>query len=169
MRNGNEFRNNAVNRCGVVVDRDPKKMRVKVRFEDEDDTVMQWIDVVSKSSTGVSAFMMPGKDDEVWCAMDAKGEAGCIIGSRYNSKDAASGDANEKIVVTFPGGSFVLDTAAGVLELNLSAALKVKATNIILDAEIDLGGEGGKELHRKGDADSDGDVAVGSASRVRAV
>ncbi len=48
-------------------------------------------------------------------------------------------------------------------------AVRIVAAKIVLDGEVHLGGEGGQLLHRKGDADSDGDVAVGSASRVYAV
>ena len=45
----------------------------------------------------------------------------------------------------------------------------IKAGKIVLDGEVHLGGEGGQLLHRKGDVDSDGDTAVGSATRVYAV
>lgn len=48
-------------------------------------------------------------------------------------------------------------------------AVTMTAAKIVLNGEVHLGGEGGQLLHRKGDADSDGDVAVGSASRVYAV
>lgn len=44
-----------------------------------------------------------------------------------------------------------------------------EAPNVLLKGDIDLGDEGGQLLHRKGDVDSDGDTAVGSASKVRAV
>lgn len=47
--------------------------------------------------------------------------------------------------------------------------VRIKSGRIILDGEVHLGGEGGQLLHRKGDLDSDGDVATGSASRVYAV
>lgn len=168
-RNNSEYGQNSTNRRGIVVDRDPKRMKVKVQFEDEDGVVSTWIDVLSKSSTGVKAFQMPGKDDEVWCAMDAKGEAGCIIGSRYNAKEPPPSDSNDALVLQFPGGSVTLDTAGGGMTISLSGALKVTAAQVILDALVDLGGEGGQLLHRKGDEDSAGDTAVGSASRVRAV
>jgi phage baseplate assembly protein V len=47
---------------------------------------------------------------------------------------------------------------------------RVKAKKIILEAdEVHLGGEGGKLLHRKGDQDSAGHAAVGSATKVFAV
>ncbi|MCO5153379.1 MULTISPECIES: phage baseplate assembly protein V [unclassified Shinella] len=45
----------------------------------------------------------------------------------------------------------------------------ITASKIVLDGEVHLGGEGGKLLHRKGDLDSDGDAAEGSATRVYAV
>lgn len=112
-RSDSEYGQNPTTRRGIVVDRDPKTMRVKVQFEDEDELVTQWIDVLSKSSTGVSLFQMPGANDEVWCAMDAKGESGCVIGSRYNAKDAPSGDTNEQVVITFAGGFVRLDTGTG--------------------------------------------------------
>lgn len=47
----------------------------------------------------------------------------------------------------------------------------VKASaKIVLEApEVHLGAEGGQLVHRKGDVDSDGDAAVGSATKVYAV
>lgn len=135
MRASDEYRQNAGVRRGVVVDRDPKKMRVKVQFSDEDDLVTQWIDVVSKSSTGVSVFQMPGKDDEVWCAMDAKGEGGCLIGSRYNAKDAPPADSNDTVAVVFPGGSFKVDTAGGGVTLTLTGAFRITAGSVQIDAD----------------------------------
>lgn len=127
MRGNDEYGQNAGIRRGVVVDRDPKKMRVKVQFQDEDEVVTQWIDAVSKSSTGVSAFQMPGKDDEIWCAMDAKGEGGCLIGSRYNGKDAPPSDSNDVVRVTWGGGFFELNTASGNVQLKCGGAVSVEA------------------------------------------
>jgi phage baseplate assembly protein gpV len=169
VRNGEEYRQNQQIRRGIVIDRDPKKMKAKVQFEDEDDVVTQWIDAGANSSTGVSFFHMPGMGDEVWCAMDAKGEAGCIISSKYNAKDKPPADSNDIVALKWGGGIFTLDTASGAITLETPGVIRFKASQIILDGEIDLGGEGGQLLHRKGDTDSDGDAAVGSASRVRAV
>jgi len=126
-RNDSEYGQNQTTRRGIVVDRDPKAMRVKVQFEDEDELVTQWIDVLAKSSTGVSAFQMPGEKDEVWCAMDAKGESGCIIGSRYNAKDAPSGDANDQVVITFPGGYVRLETGSGNLDIKTPGNVNLEA------------------------------------------
>lgn len=45
----------------------------------------------------------------------------------------------------------------------------LEAPEIVLKGNVHLGDEGGALVHRKGDVDSDGDAAVGSASKVYAV
>lgn len=47
--------------------------------------------------------------------------------------------------------------------------IRIRGSKIILEGEIHLGGEGGKEVHRRGDRDSDGDVAAEGSIRVFAV
>lgn len=47
--------------------------------------------------------------------------------------------------------------------------IRLTAGKIVLDGEVHLGGEGGAQVHRIGDTDSDGDVATTGASRVFAL
>ena len=47
--------------------------------------------------------------------------------------------------------------------------LLVSGPVVVLDALVHLGGEGGKQVHRKDDKDSDGDLAVEHATRVFAI
>lgn len=61
-----------------------------------------------------------------------------------------------------------LKAGDSIIEIS-GSGITLKASKIVLDGEVHLGGEGGQLLHRKGDADSAGDTAVGSASRVYAV
>lgn len=61
-----------------------------------------------------------------------------------------------------------LKTGDSIIEVS-GGGITLKASKIVLDGEVHLGGEGGALLHRKGDADSDGDTAVGSATKVYAV
>lgn len=168
-RSRGEYRNNAGLKRGVVVDRDPKKMRAKVRFEDEDDSVSFWVDVVAKAAGGSKLFIMPEVDDEVWCALDQKGEDGCIIGSKYNEKDAPPFEGNDDVGFVFPGGSIHLDRASGAMVIQSAGTVRITATSIVLEGDVHLGGEGGQLVHRKGDRDSSGDLADESATRVFAV
>lgn len=102
-------------------------MRVKVRFQDEDDTVSYWMDVLGGSSNGNSFFSMPGKEDEVWCAVDAKGETGCVLGSRYNDKEAPPHQSNEDIAIKFPGGFVHINTGSGAISVQTSGAVSFTA------------------------------------------
>lgn len=136
MRAGNEYQANSTNKRGIVTDRDPKKMRVKVTFEDEDDTVSAWVDVLSKSSGATKMFMMPNVNDEVWCAMDAKGEDGCVMGSKYNDKDTPPSDNNDHITLTGPFGTLHIDGSN--MSADIAGNIKLKAGGDVL---IEAGGQ----------------------------
>jgi phage baseplate assembly protein V len=169
MRASDDYQKNPVVKRGIVVDRDPKKMRIKVRFQDEDDTVSHWIDVLSGPSGRTRSFMMPELDDEVWCGLDPKGEDGCLLGSKYNDRDKPPFDGNDDIGLIFPGGSIHVDRASGAITIRSSGTVRITASKIVLDGEVHLGGDGGQLVHRKGDLDSGGDTATGSAAKVFAV
>lgn len=139
-RSKGEYGQNAQHKRGIVVDRDPKVMRVKVRFEDEDDTVSLWLDVLAKASGSSKSFMMPEIDDEVWCALDQKGEDGCIIGSKYNDKDATPFDGNDDVGFVFPGGSIHIDRAGGSVTVKSSGVVTIEAGRIILRGPVAIEG-----------------------------
>lgn len=135
MRAQAEYDGNQTNKRGLVVERDPKKHRVKVQFVDEDETVTHWIDVVAKSATGTSFFTMPGQGDEVWCAMDAKGEDGCLIGAKYNDKDGAPYEGNEDVGMKGAWGSVHVNTDTGDVSVETSGAVAVTIVgDVIIDA-----------------------------------
>jgi phage baseplate assembly protein V len=68
------------------------------------------------------------------------------------------------------GDEHVLTKIGGTSIVAKDGRVHIKADKIVLEGNVYLGGENGAKLvHRKGDADSDGDVAVGSASKVFAV
>lgn len=61
------------------------------------------------------------------------------------------------------------DRKQGEMAIAHDGPVRIRGSKIILEGEIHLGGEGGELVHRKGDQDTDGDIAVGSASRVFAL
>lgn len=130
MRADNEQTANSTNKRGIIVDRDPAKMRIKVRFDDEDGMVSAWIDVVAKSTKTTQTFMMPDIGEEVWCAMDAKGEDGCLIGSKYNDTTTPPHSSNEDIGLVWADGYFHLNTGTGALTLVTSGPVKIIAASI---------------------------------------
>lgn len=175
-RASDEYRDNQVGKRGVVVDRDPAKARVKVRFEDEDDVQSFWVDVLARSSKGSKSYIMPELDDEVWCLIDAKGEDGCVVGSKYNAKDSPPWGRNDDVGYAWAGGSIHIDRASGAVTIETGGQVRIKGgqiviegDKIVLDGVVHLGGEGGPAVHRIGDVDSDGDFASSGASKVFAL
>lgn len=134
MRHQAEFGNNNTNKRGVVVERDPKKQRVKVRFQDEDETDTAWVDILSMGSSTNKSFNMPDEGDEVWCAMDAKGEDGCVMGSKFNDKDTPANDTNDDMSVSGPWGSVHVNKASGAVTVNTSGMVKIVASSIELES-----------------------------------
>lgn len=136
-RSSGEYGQNNTNKRGIVVDRDPKKMRVKVKFSDEDETVTTWVDVLAASAGTVKTFMMPNEGDEVWCSMDAKGEDGCVMGSKYNDQDTPPTDDVTHGMMTGPFGTVRTDGTNIFIE---------GATNVVIKAAADLVLEAGGEI-----------------------
>lgn len=131
---GREFEANRTNKRGLVVDRDPAGQRIRVQFQDEDGVVSNWIDVLSSSGGSTKTYMMPDMGDEVWCAMDAKGEDGCMLGVKYNARNTPPFASNDDIGLVWPGGSVSINKASGAVTINSSGPVKITASAIILES-----------------------------------
>lgn len=114
----------------IVTEIDGKKMRVRAKVMDEDDTQTYWLDITAKSSSSNKSYDMPDMNDEIWAIVDPKGEEGVVIGSRYNDKDAAPTENSGELVYNGPWGSMVLDKTTGNLDITLNGNLNITAANI---------------------------------------
>ena len=76
--------------------------------------------------------MMPDMDDEVWCALDAKGEDGCLMGVKYNTKNAPPYASNDDIGLVWAGGSVHVNKGSGAVTINTSGTVKIVAASIEL-------------------------------------
>jgi phage baseplate assembly protein gpV len=70
--------------------------------------------------------------------------------------------------ITYRNNSVLLECGGSKIHMTPDG-ITLTAVKIVTDGETHLGGDGGKLLHRKGDTDSAGHAAVGSASKVYAV
>lgn len=129
-----EHEANQTNKRGIVVERDPARQKIRVQFDDEDGVVSHWIDVLSSSGGSTKTSMMPDMDDEVWCALDAKGEDGCLMGVKYNTKNAPPYASNDDIGLVWSGGSVHVNKASGAVTINTSGTVKIVAANIELES-----------------------------------
>ncbi len=119
-----------------------------------------WISARTLGAGNVKVDVVHAVGDQV----DVVSESGDLADARIDFgtySNANPRENGEDVPLRLKVGDSILEASGNGFTL--------KAAKIVLDGEVHLGGEGGKLLHRKGDLDSDGDMAVGSASRVYAV
>lgn len=98
-------------------------------------------------------------------------------GQQKNSGASLRGEKDVKVSVEAKEDGTYTVTAEGAGTMTFKSlvikaggvTLTMKDNKFLLDGEVHLGGNGGQLLHRKGDLDSDGDAAVGSATKVYAI
>jgi phage baseplate assembly protein gpV len=155
------FRN--MRRTGTIAEigtgDDAGKYRVKLSEQNGKPYLSDWIRTRQIGAGGVKIDVMHSVGEQV----DLVSESGDLTDARIDFSTYS--DSNQRANSDTPFHIKIDDT-----EIKASgSAVHITASKIVLDGEVHLGGEGGKALHRKGDVDSDGDVAVGAASKVFAV
>lgn len=100
-----------------------------------------------------------------------KGQRMMLVSPSGNLHDAIAMSASFSNENTQPSakGDEIVETIGATKITMRGDSTVIESPKIVLKGEVHLGDEGGKLLHRKGDADSDGDIAVGSATKVYAV
>lgn len=155
---------------GIVKEVDAARGRARVEFSDEDGNVSFWLSVNQPAAAGNKAYWMPDVGAQVNCLLDWDGEDGCILGSLYSDADTPpTSDGDSIHIRTSSGMEIVISKGGGTLTVRNAQEVRIQAAKIVLEGEVHLGGEGGALVHRKGDVDSAGDAAVGSASKVYAL
>lgn len=116
--------------------------QVKVRFEDNDQMISGWLDVVQRSTAGMRAFTRPKPGSQVVCQMDANREAGVVLGALYSDADPApAGDEGtvhfempDGSTVIWEGGSFVVNHASGI-------KLSIAGGKFIVQGDLEVHGD----------------------------
>ncbi|MEQ1671343.1 MAG: hypothetical protein ABL893_10830 [Hyphomicrobium sp.] len=149
-------------RYGAVEEVDPAKG--VFRFKDdggkpEHSLETDWIPWAEQG--GQTKTWTPLKKGQRMVIFSPSGNIADAIGfpaqfSNANGAPSDKGDENVEVI----GNTRITRTADQVT---------IESPKIVLKGEVHLGDDGGQLLHRKGDVDSDGDVAVGSATKVYAV
>jgi phage baseplate assembly protein gpV len=158
---------------GKVTDVDGERGRVRIDLgRDDDGNVVKsgWMPVQELAAGSLKTSFLPTVGEQV----DAVSETGDMTDA-YASMSLPSKDNprphNKPGEGVFERGPMRIEMTEDRIILKVgSAKVTIRDGKIVLEAsEVHLGGEGGKLLHRKGDRDSRGDVAVESATKVFAI
>jgi phage baseplate assembly protein gpV len=157
-----ERRISALMRHGTVQEVDPAKALVRLSYgtgSDGQPFLSPWVPYAQIA--GALKVHTPPSVGQQMTTVSPNGDfqQAVALPMHWSNQNESPSSAGDEHVLTFGGFTITLT----------SDKLTVSGPQIVLDGDVDLGGEGGQLVHRKGDKDSDNDTAVGSASRVRAI
>lgn len=122
----------------------------------------------------VHRFQLPGihsvpvKGGEgVIVEMGGRSDRALFLGGEHKDHKPKGYEPGDTVLYDHHGNSASL--VKGRMRIVHRTEVRIVAPKIVLEGTVHLGGDGGKLVHRKDDVDSDGDAAVGSASKVYAV
>jgi phage baseplate assembly protein gpV len=150
-------------RPGRVTEVDAQKGLVKLSYakdENDADVVSPWIRWQERAG-GIKTWTPPSVGEQVLMfspSGDISGHSWALPGG-YSQANPQPHDKGGEHRMTI-GGTSILMTGDKIT---------ISAASIVLQGDVHLGGEGGELVHRKGDKDSAGDVAVDAATKVYAV
>lgn len=148
-------------RTGVVAEVDHAKglARVRLSAQGGKEFLTGWLPWKEIASGGIKSHIPPTVGEQVNVVSESgdltDAEIDMSIPSTANPRPHDGAEA----VITKGGSRITIGDDAVV----------IAAGKIVLQGEVHLGGEGGALVHRKGDADSDGDTAVGGSTKVYAL
>ncbi|WP_052265421.1 phage baseplate assembly protein V [Ruegeria sp. ANG-R] len=122
---------------GIVVD--GRGSQVRVRFEDNDQVISGWLDVVQRSSAGMRVFTRPKPGSQVVCAMDGNREAGVVLGALYSDADPAPTGGDGTMHFEMPDGSTAIwDGDAFTIDHSSGLVLTIAGGKLVVDGDLEI-------------------------------
>ncbi len=106
-------------RLGIVKEQDVSLARLRVTFNEFDQMLSYWLPVVVPKTQNDKAYWLPDIGEQVVCLMDARDEAGVVLGAIYSQADATPVQNADKFHLGFKDGTSIeYDRASHVLGLS---------------------------------------------------
>lgn len=124
-------------RLGIVTAIDRKKARVRVRFEDQDDTTSHELSVMQNNTFRTKSYWLPVVDEQVICLFLNNGqETGIVIGSLYSEQDKPvpeiADEGKHRDGIWFEDGTYVkYESDTQTLVVHAAKDIKITAANNI--------------------------------------
>jgi phage baseplate assembly protein V len=126
---------------GIVVARDPDKMKVRVQFPDRDNMTSNWLPVGVRKSLEDCEYWLPDLNTQVACLMDENYEFGVVVCAIYSDADMPPISNPDLYYKKFKDGTIIqYDRLAHTLNINCVGDITIHSdTHIIMTApRIDL-------------------------------
>lgn len=118
---------NTTLRTGLITEIDPKKMLVRVKFEDLN--LGTWtLQIMQHNSLKNKHYWLPDLNELVVCMIDQNSETGYVIGTLYNEKDEAPEDNKDVRALHFADDTYVrYNREEHKLELHCEGTIEIWA------------------------------------------
>jgi phage baseplate assembly protein gpV len=114
-------------RLGIVAVQDVSAGRVRVTFDEFDQMLSYWLPVVASKTQNDKLYWLPDVGEQVVCLMDARDEAGVVLGAIYSQIDTTPVQSADKFHLGFKdGASIEYDRGAHVLALTFQDETSIK-------------------------------------------
>jgi phage baseplate assembly protein gpV len=114
-------------RVGIVKEQDSAQARVRVVFEEFDQMLSYWLQVLASKTQDDKSYWMPDVGEQVVCLMDERDEAGVVLGAIYSAADIPPVDSSDKYHLAFKDDTSIeYDRVAHVLAVNFADATSIK-------------------------------------------
>lgn len=105
-------------RFGIVTQINPKLVKARVNFGDDDLTSF-WLPVLQSKTLKDKFYSMPDINEQVACLMDENSEDGVILGAIYSNEDISLVESEKQVAINFENGSFInADKETNTLTIN---------------------------------------------------
>src|SRR5437879_5875749 len=114
-------------RLGIVKEQNPSLGRLRVVFAEFDQMLSYWLPVVVPKAQDDKVYWLPDIGEQVVCLMDARDEAGVVLGAIYSKADTTPVQSADKFHLGFKDGTALeYDRAAHVLAINFEDSTEIK-------------------------------------------
>ena len=121
---------------GIVTEVRNKPLRVKAILTDYDNMTTPWMLVLQPRTRGTHHYDPPVKDEQVACLMMDDFETGLCLGSVYSDEDLEPIEGEQFYREFSDGTVLAYNPDTHELKIENVVSIKVKASNILLDAEV---------------------------------
>lgn len=165
----------------TVVKIDAEKSQIKVKFEQFDNMVSGWLDILQANASGYQIYSMPTKGARVFVDMDANLEEGVLVGGYYDKNNKPpSTSAGALHIKGADGSEILLDggdikikvpgkvdiESAGDIDIKVSGVVNIESgsdINIKVPGKVNIE-SGGDTIIKGSNIILDGNVFLGGAA-----
>lgn len=126
---------------GIVSQIDAKQHLVKVHIPALEDFETAWLPMITPNAGGNQFYCLPDVGELVAVILDARGEAGVVLGAMYNDEDTPPTQNAQIWMKKFSNGTVIShDRSTGNVIVQTSGTITATAPQVIINGNVQING-----------------------------